>query len=109
MIAIYVDRGALKWDDTLDKWFKQDRSGLREGHARSSAAPRGRRAGRPPDELWKQLWADGDKPDARAKFVAGHPREAAGAEAGHVRVLERGLHDRGRGAREGDRQDAGIS
>jgi CubicO group peptidase (beta-lactamase class C family) len=24
----------------------------------------------PPDELWKQLWADGDQPDARAKFVA---------------------------------------
>src|SRR5512139_2661891 len=23
LIAIHVDRGALKWDDTLDKWFKK--------------------------------------------------------------------------------------
>lgn len=73
LIGIYVDRGTLKWTDTLATLFKGWK--LDPGYAKVTLDQlihhAGGAPGEPPAELWKQLWDDGDKPDARAKFVKG--------------------------------------
>ncbi|HEY5924115.1 MAG TPA: serine hydrolase domain-containing protein [Kofleriaceae bacterium] len=71
VIGIYVDRGALKFDDTLAKWFKKIDPGYAKITLDQLLRHEGGAPGEPPDELWKQLWADGDKPEARTKFVEG--------------------------------------
>ena len=71
LIAIYVDRGALHWDDPLSKWFKKIDPGYAKVTLDQILRHEGGAPGKPPDELWKQLWTDGDKPDARTKFVHG--------------------------------------
>ncbi|HEX5058375.1 MAG TPA: serine hydrolase domain-containing protein [Kofleriaceae bacterium] len=71
LIGIYVDRGALHWDDTLGKLFGKVDPGYAKVTLDQILRHEGGAPGEPPDALWKQLWADGDKPDARAKFVAG--------------------------------------
>jgi D-alanyl-D-alanine carboxypeptidase len=73
VIAMYVDRGKLHWDDTIATLFPGWK--IDPGYAKvtldqllhhESGAP-----GEPPADLWKQLWADGDAADAREKFVRG--------------------------------------
>src|SRR5262245_41737069 len=71
LIAIYVDRGALHWDDALGKWFKKIDPGYAKVTLDQLLRHQGGAPGDPPADLWKQLWDDGDKPDARAKFVQG--------------------------------------
>lgn len=87
LVGIYVDRGALHWDDTLGKLFAGDKLDpayraitLDQVLRHESGAP-----AEPPAELWKQLWADSEKLDdtvARARFVkatlAAPPAQAAG-------------------------------
>jgi len=73
LIAMYVDRGVLAWDDTLAKLFKGTK--LDPGYAQVTLDQllhhEGGAPGVEPRDLWEQLRADGEKPDARAKFVAG--------------------------------------
>lgn len=69
LIGIYVDRGALHWDDKLGKLFKHVDAGYADVTLDQLLRHEGGAPATPPPELWKQLWADGDKPDARAKFV----------------------------------------
>jgi D-alanyl-D-alanine carboxypeptidase len=71
LIAIYVDRGALKWTDTIGNLFKKVDKGYAEVTLDQLLRHEGGAPAEPPDALWKQLWTDGDKPDARAKFVHG--------------------------------------
>jgi D-alanyl-D-alanine carboxypeptidase len=71
LIGIYIDRGAIKWTDTIGKAFKNVDKGFADVTLDQLLRHEGGAPGEPPDELWKQLWADGDKPDARAKFVQG--------------------------------------
>jgi D-alanyl-D-alanine carboxypeptidase len=71
LIAIYVDRGALKWTDTVGKLLKKVDPGFAAVTLDQLLRHEGGAPGEPPDALWKQLWADADKPDARAKFVQG--------------------------------------
>jgi CubicO group peptidase (beta-lactamase class C family) len=70
LIAIFVDRGKLKWDDTLGMFFKKIDPGYAKVTLDQMLRHEGGAPGTPPPDLWKQLWDDGDKPDARAKFVA---------------------------------------
>lgn len=73
LIGIYVDRGTLEWTDTVATLFKGWK--VDPGYAKVTLDQlirhTGGAPGEPPAELWKQLWDDGDKPDARAKFVKG--------------------------------------
>jgi len=71
LIGVFVDRGTLRWTDTIgqllgpgkiDPGYKDVTLDQLIRH--ESGAP-----AEPPDALWKQLWADGAAPDARAKFV----------------------------------------
>jgi D-alanyl-D-alanine carboxypeptidase len=73
LIGVFVDRGALKWNDTLGMLFKGTKLDPRYAKVTLDQLIRheGGAPGEPPPELWKQLWDDGTKPDARAKFVAG--------------------------------------
>ncbi|NVB83541.1 MAG: beta-lactamase family protein [Kofleriaceae bacterium] len=87
LVGIYVDRGALHWDDTLGKLFAGDKLDpayasvtLDQVLRHQSGTP-----AEPPAALWKQLWDDGEKLDdtvARAKFVkatlAAPPKQKAG-------------------------------
>lgn len=84
LIAIFVDRGKLRWTDTLSTLFpgwKLDPSyakvTLDQLIRHTGGAP-----GQPPDAVWRQLWADADAPDARTKFVkailAAPPAQAPG-------------------------------
>lgn len=84
LIAIYVDRGKLRWTDTIAQLFKGEK--IDPGYAQvtldqlirhEAGAP-----AEPPAELWKQLWADGEAPDARAKFVRGILARPPGQPAG---------------------------
>jgi D-alanyl-D-alanine carboxypeptidase len=73
LVGIFVDRGTLKWTDTIATLFKGVK--IDPGYAKVTLDQlirhEGGAPGEPPPELWKQLWDDGAKPDARAKFVAG--------------------------------------
>ncbi len=69
LIGIYVDRGALTWDDTLDKFFKKIDPGYAKVTIDQLLHHEGGAPSEPPDAVWKRLWADGAKPDARATFV----------------------------------------
>jgi D-alanyl-D-alanine carboxypeptidase len=71
LIAIYVDRGAIKWTDTIGKAFKKVDPGYAPITLDQLLRHEGGAPVEPPEQLWKQLWEDGDKPDARAKFVQG--------------------------------------
>jgi CubicO group peptidase (beta-lactamase class C family) len=87
LVGMYVDRGALHWDDTLGKLFAGDTLDPAYGTVtldqvlrHESGAP-----AEPPAALWKQLWDDGEKLDdtvARGKFVkatlAAPPAQKAG-------------------------------
>jgi CubicO group peptidase (beta-lactamase class C family) len=71
VIGIFVDRGVLHWDDTVATLFKGTK--IDPGYAKVTLDQllrhEGGAPGDQPPDLWKQLWADGDKPDARAKYV----------------------------------------
>lgn len=94
LIAIFVDRGKLKWDDTIAALFPDWK--IDPGYAKVTLDQllrhEGGAPGEPPDAIWKQLWADGDSPDARTKFVrailARSPGHAVGSfeysNAGYV-------------------------
>jgi CubicO group peptidase (beta-lactamase class C family) len=73
LVGMYVARGKLRWTDTIAQLFEGQK--IDPGYARVTLDQLVRHEGgapeTPPDELWKQLWADGDAPDARAKFVKG--------------------------------------
>lgn len=92
LIGIYVDRGALKWDDTLDTFFKKIDPGYAKVTIDQLIHHEGGAPSEPPPAVWKQLWTDGDKPGARATFVqsilAGPPAQKPGtfvySNAGYV-------------------------
>lgn len=71
LIGIHVDRGELRWDDTLAKLFPGEP--IHPGYAQVTLEQllrhRGGMAASPPESAWTQLWADGTTPDARLKFV----------------------------------------
>jgi CubicO group peptidase (beta-lactamase class C family) len=71
LIAIYVDRGKLRWEDTIAQLFPGWK--IDPGYAKVTLDQllrhQGGAPGDPPADLWKQLWTDGDAPDAREKFV----------------------------------------
>jgi D-alanyl-D-alanine carboxypeptidase len=71
LVAILVDRGKLRWDDTLGSLLAGWK--IDPGFAKVTVDQLLRHqagvATDPPDAVWKQLWADGDAPDAREKFV----------------------------------------
>lgn len=75
LIGIYVDRGVLHWDDTIDKLFTKDK--IDAGYAKVTLdqllGHRGGAPSQPPDALWSALWAAGktDPAAARAAFVSG--------------------------------------
>lgn len=71
LIGIHVDRGTLNWDDTLDKFFKKIDPGYAKVTIDQLIRHEGGAPSEPPADLWKQLWVDGYKPDARATFVQG--------------------------------------
>lgn len=71
LIAIFVDRGKLKWDDTIGKFWKKVDPGYAKVTLDQLLRHEGGAPAAPPEELWKQLWDAGDKPDARDKFVQG--------------------------------------
>jgi CubicO group peptidase (beta-lactamase class C family) len=85
LIAIYVDRGKLRWEDTVASLFPGWK--IDPGYAKVTLDQllrhQGGAPGDPPADLWKQLWTDGDAPDAREKFVkailANPPAQAAGS------------------------------
>jgi CubicO group peptidase (beta-lactamase class C family) len=85
LVAIFVDRGKLSWDDKLGTFFTKIDPGYAKVTLDQLLRHEGGAPGEPPPELWKQLWADGDKPAARAKFVQGilakPPAQAPGAFA----------------------------
>ena len=71
LIGIYIDRGALRWNDTVAQLFRGQN--IDPGYAKVTLDQLVRHEGgapaTPPDELWKQLWTDAGAPDARTKFV----------------------------------------
>jgi len=71
LIAIYVDRGKLRWEDTIAQLFPGWKIDPGYAHVTLDQLLRhqGGAPGDPPADLWKQLWTDGDAPDAREKFV----------------------------------------
>jgi CubicO group peptidase (beta-lactamase class C family) len=71
LIGIYVDRGAVKWTDTIDKFFSKIDPGYAKVTLDQLIRHTGGAPSEPPGDLWAQLWTDGANADARAKFVAG--------------------------------------
>lgn len=71
LVAILVDRGKLRWDDTLGSVLAGWKIDPGFAHVTIDQLLRHQAgvATDPPDAVWKQLWADGDAPDAREKFV----------------------------------------
>lgn len=71
LVGIFVDRGKLHWDDTIGKLFGKVDPGYAKVTIDQLMHHEGGAPGEQPPDLWKQLWADADKPDARAKYVKG--------------------------------------
>lgn len=71
LIAIFVDRGKLRWTDTVATLFPDWK--IDPGYANVTLDQlirhTGGAPGQPPDAVWRQLWADAAAPDARTKFV----------------------------------------
>jgi D-alanyl-D-alanine carboxypeptidase len=71
LIGIHVDRGTLRWTDTIGQLLRGWKIDAGYKHVTFDQLIRheGGAGEAPPAELWKQLWTDGAAPDARAKFV----------------------------------------
>lgn len=71
LIAIFVDRGTLRWSDTVGGLLKgwTIDPGFKTVTLDQLIRHEGGVAEQPPDELWKQLWTDGAAPGARTSFV----------------------------------------
>lgn len=71
LIGIYVDRGTLRWTDTIAQLLGPAKidAGYKDVTLDQLIRHEGGAPETPPDALWKQLWADGAAPDARSKFV----------------------------------------
>lgn len=70
LIGIYVDRGSLRWTDTIGQLLKgKIDPGYKDVTLDQLIRHEGGAPEQPPDAPWKQLWADGAAPDARSKFV----------------------------------------
>jgi CubicO group peptidase (beta-lactamase class C family) len=84
LVGIFVDRGKLKWDDTLATLFPDWK--IDPGYAKVTLDQLlHHEAGlpaHPPDDIWAQAWKDGNAPDARTKFakamLARPPAQAPG-------------------------------
>jgi len=84
LVGIFVDRGKLKWDDTLATLFPDWK--IDPGYAKVTLDQllhhEGGFPAHPPDDIWAQAWKDGDAPDARTKFakamLARPPAQAPG-------------------------------
>jgi CubicO group peptidase (beta-lactamase class C family) len=84
LIGLYVDRGKIHFEDTVASLFQGET--VDPGYANVSVEQllqhRGGAPGTMPDDIWSQMWADGDAPDARVKAVrallARPPAQAAG-------------------------------
>jgi len=72
LVGIYVDKGTLRWTDTIGQILggKID-AGYKDVTLDQLLRHAGGAPGDLPKELGEQLQADGDKPDARIKFVRG--------------------------------------
>ena len=70
LIGIYVDRGTLRWTDTIGQLVpgKID-AGYKDVTLDQLLRHEGGAPEAPPDDAWKKLWADGAAPDARINFV----------------------------------------
>jgi CubicO group peptidase (beta-lactamase class C family) len=73
LIGIYVDRGTLRWTDTIGQLLGPAKidSGYKNVTLDQLIRHEGGAPAEPPKDLWMQLWTDGTAPDARSKFVAG--------------------------------------
>lgn len=71
LVGIYVDRGKLRWTDTVGQLFKDDKIDASYKNVTLDQLLRheGGAPETPPEEVWRQLWTDGAAPDARVKFV----------------------------------------
>jgi CubicO group peptidase (beta-lactamase class C family) len=73
LIGIHVDRGSLRWTDTIGMLLGPTKAKIDPGYKDVTLDQLIRHEGgapeQPPDAVWKQLWADGTAPDARSKFV----------------------------------------
>lgn len=71
LVGIFVDRGVIKWSDTIGAVLKgKVDPGYRTVTLEQLLHHEGGAPESPPDGPWKQLWADGAAPGARTKFVA---------------------------------------
>lgn len=96
LLGIYVDRGTLRWTDTIGQLLGPTKAKIDPGYKDITLDQLIRHEGgapeQPPDAAWKQLWADGAKPEARATFVkaivgappAGKPGTFAYSNAGYM-------------------------
>jgi len=73
LIGIYVDRGTLRWSDTIGQLLGPTKAKIDRGYKDITLDQLIRHEGgapeSPPDDAWKRLWEDGAKPEARATFV----------------------------------------
>jgi D-alanyl-D-alanine carboxypeptidase len=73
LLAIYVDRGTLRWTDTVGQLLGGKGATLDAGYKDVTLDQlmrhEGGAPGEPPEPIWRQLWTDGAAPDARIKFV----------------------------------------
>lgn len=73
LIGLHIDRGALRWDDTLGHLFSGEKvdAGYASVTLEQLMRHVGGAPGNPPHDLWERLWSDGAAPDARLAFVLG--------------------------------------
>lgn len=71
LIGVYVDRGTLRWTDTIGQLLAPAKidPGYKDVTLDQLIRHEGGAPGEPPDAAWKQLWVDAGAPDARSKFV----------------------------------------
>lgn len=71
LVGIFVGRKVISWTDTIGAVFAGDKidPGYENVTLKQLLHHEGGLPEPPPDELWKQLWADGAAPGARLTFV----------------------------------------
>lgn len=69
LLGIYVDRGTLRWTDTIGQLLGKVDSGYKDVTLDQLVRHEGGAPGDPPPAAWRQLWADGAAPAARSTFV----------------------------------------
>ncbi len=71
LIGVFVDRGVVRWTDTIGQRFPGWRidAGYRAVTLDQLLRHTGGAPEEPPSDVWKRLWSDGDAPGARETFV----------------------------------------